>query len=123
MTYQADMLFASHPYFFRDGRKIGLASNFMAVPEWCHDVLMPFQHPVVPKEVTKREFIIDEYCFSLNLARFGIKVTSLCAEQDLKNMLHLNVTTKTEENVLEKAQRWLKGEKVIWPWQEAEGSL
>lgn len=122
MNYQADLLFQSHPYFLRDGRKIGLASNFLAVPRWCHEVLTPLP-PGTPKTVTKREFILDEYCFSLNLARFGMKLANLCEDKDLKNMLHLNVTTGSEKDAVEKARLWLSGKRIAYPWQEAEGSL
>lgn len=123
LTYQADLLFAPHPYFLRDGRRIGLASNFMVVPRWCHDVLTPLPFPIVPSQVTKREFILDEYCFSLNLAKYGLKVTSICENDDLKKILHLNVTSGKEKDAIEKATRWLKGERVAWPWQEEEGTL
>jgi hypothetical protein len=78
---------------------------------------------VIAKEVTSREFILDEYCFSSNLARYGIKLAKLCEDADLKKILHLNVTTGTEKDALAKAKRWLNGERVAWPWQEAEGSL
>lgn len=123
MTYPADMLFAANPYFMRDGRKLGLASNFMVVPRWCHDVLTPLDHPFAPNTVTKRDFIIDEYCFSLNLAKYGLKIAKICEDKDLLNMLHLNVTTGGEKDAVDKAKRWLAGERVAYPWQEAEGSL
>ena len=77
----------------------------------------------VAARLAQRKFILDEYCFSLNLARYGLKVAPLCEDKDLNNMLHLNVTTGTEQDAVEKAKRWLKGEKVAWAWQEAQGSL
>ena len=114
MQYQADMLFASHPYFIKDGRKLGVASNFMVASKFCHDVWTPLVEKVNPSTVTKREFILDEYCFSRNVAQFGIKVCSIAKEDELNRMKHLNITTDNIQDPIEIAKNWLDDRTLIF---------
>src|SRR6185369_17056089 len=43
MTYQADSLFEADQYFVRDGRRLGIASNFLVVHDCNHDIWTPLE--------------------------------------------------------------------------------
>jgi hypothetical protein len=87
MAYEADKNFPSDDYFFRDGRNLGVSSNFLVVPRACHDVLTPFPDDELPsfQGRIKRPFIVDEYCISRNMARFGIKHSGILLPSFMAN--------------------------------------
>lgn len=121
MAFDCRSLFPmDDPYFKRDGRNLGVASNFLVIPEGCVDFWTPLEEPadvVLPK--LKRQFIVDEYCFSRNVARFGLKTTGI-TRQDKQEILHLDVTTtgSDKEKLLKEAKDYLKECEVTkWAWQ------
>ena len=87
MAYSADANFPKDDYFFRDGRNLGVSSNFLCVPKACHDVLTPFpdSERLSFQERIKRPFIVDEYCISRNMARFGIKHSGILLPSFMEN--------------------------------------
>lgn len=76
-------------YFRRDGRMIGSANWFALASSWCLDLWRPLDD-LTPEEAIaninltmperkymKPEHLIDDYALSRNIARFGLKVTTL----------------------------------------------
>ena len=106
MEYQADLLFEADQYFIRDGRKLGMASNFMVVSKFCHDVWTPLELDAkTALTKTKRAFIIDEYCISRNIAKFGLRYMSILNNPEDGNLFyHLNVNTDNVPNCVNLAK-------------------
>lgn len=97
MTYDASEQFPLDEYFYRDGRKLGVVTSFIVVPKACMDALTPFDDRELPKRVSiiKRPFILDEYCISRNMARFGIKHSGILTEEEFNSppMRHWNAAS------------------------------
>lgn len=70
-------------YFQRDGRDVGIASNAVISFKSTHDVWEPLS--ITPEEGRKITFVregdIDEYCLSLNMAKYGLKYTGITWEE------------------------------------------
>ena len=76
-------------YFRRDGRNIGSANWFAVASSWCFDLWRPLDdltaeaameniHPTVAEsKIMKPEHLIDDYALSRNIAKFGLKATTL----------------------------------------------
>lgn len=78
-------------YFRRDGRHIGSCNWFTVASEWCLDLWTPLQDltfkqavqnifPIqaeVASGVITPDHLIDDYALSRNIARFGLKFTTL----------------------------------------------
>lgn len=111
--YDPALYFAPDVYFARDGRRIGICSAFISVPSSCHDLWEPFN---VPYEVALRGINkphgIDDYCFSRNFAKYGLKGTFFPYPTDNieDHVLHLNVggkcDSKQQELILKKAREF-----------------
>jgi len=122
MQFNCSTLFPveDDPYFRRDGRRLGVASNFLVVPEDCFEFWTPLNKPasrVLPK--LKRQFIVDEYCFSRNVAKFGLKTCGIIREGK-QEILHLDVNTTggDKEVLLKEARQYLKECEVTkWAWE------
>jgi len=97
MGFDASLLFAPDPYFLRDGRRLGVSTNFMIADRWCHDVWTPLEFNFQEaQKLTSREFILDEYCVSRNIARYGMHVTGLMETEEADRLTkHLDWTTAT----------------------------
>jgi hypothetical protein len=111
MEFDASLLFEPDEYFFRDGRKKGIATTFMVVPRACHDIWTPLEFSAdVAKTKTKRWFIVDEYCVSRNLARFGLKQTGILEGDSSHLYKHFDLTTESpsKELVVELAKKFAK---------------
>ena len=115
MGFDASLLFEPDEYFARDGRKLGISTCFMCVHRACHDVWTPLDTDwETARSKTKREFIIDEYCVSRNVARFGLKVTGMLEGAFTSLFHHFDVNSKTPnlEEVVEKAKNNFE----TWKW-------
>lgn len=77
-------------YFRRDGRNIGSCNWFTVASNWCIDLWKPLDDltleqalsnifPTVNelRTVVTREHLIDDYVLSRNIAKFGLKYTTL----------------------------------------------
>lgn len=88
-------------YFLRDGRDRGVATGFLVVNNLCHDIWTPLEFGwEKAQKCTRRPHIIDEFCISRNLARFGLKYIGVLQEQpDLQEeyYVHLGAEEKTSE--------------------------
>lgn len=77
-------------YFRRDGRHIGCCNWFTIASEWCLDLWHPLDDMPVEQAfdnifpiqselstVITREHLIDDYVLSRNVARYGLKFTTI----------------------------------------------
>ena len=78
-------------YFRRDGRNLGSCNWFACASDWCLDLWHPLEDltmqeavanisPTVGEHncgIVKAEHLIDDYTLSRNIARFGLKHTTL----------------------------------------------
>jgi hypothetical protein len=97
-------------FFARDGRQIGVATYFMATSSIMHDIWTPLEmssEEAVSK--MKREFVIDEYCISRNLARFGMRLTGVTNKAE--HIYHLSLTTEKPEEDIKRIEEWIQRDK------------
>lgn len=87
MSYKASKFFPCDAYFTRDARDIAISSDFMLASRMCHDVWTPLEGDPASYKIG-RDFILDEYCFSRNLARYGLKFAGSIPEEAM--IFHLN---------------------------------
>ena len=90
-TYTASVNFSCDEYFFRDGRNLGVCSSFMISSKSCHDLWEPFNVPF--EEARKgidRLHGIDDYCFSRNVAKYGLKVAGVVNAENEGKIFHLS---------------------------------
>ena len=92
-------------YFRRDGRMVGSANWFACASSWCLDLWRPLddltpEQAIANIHVTeaeskwmKAEHLIDDYALSRNIARFGLKVTTLNALWQAGNLFVPNPET------------------------------
>lgn len=77
-------------FFWRDGRNIGSCNWFTIASNWCRDLWRPLEdltfeqaleniRPTINEQQTviTRAHLIDDYALSRNLARFGLKFTTI----------------------------------------------
>ena len=84
-------------YFRRDGRHIGSCNWFTVASDWCLDLWHPLDIPyhfalknIFPTQtelstVITKEHLIDDYTLSRNIARFGLKFTTVMEIQAKNN--------------------------------------
>jgi len=92
-------------YFVRDGRDVGIASNFVMSSYLTHDLWKPLS--ITPEEGKKitlvREGDIDEYCLSHNLAKYGLKYSGLTWHEWMRNYV-IHTGTSDRQNAIDLAQ-------------------
>ncbi len=95
MHYDPSFYFPNDDYYFRDGRCIGASFNFLFVPHRCHDALIPFPDDEIESRMAsiKSPFMLDEYCLSRNIARYGLKFSGIIEDLDNPPFKHYNVTS------------------------------
>lgn len=88
--------FKSNEYFRRDGRDIGSANWFTVASDWCLDLWKPHHTRTISSDLAREnilneirpivverqagitpEHLIDDYTLSLNIARYGLKFTTV----------------------------------------------
>jgi hypothetical protein len=88
-------------YFLRYGENRGIATGLVVTSNMMHDLWTPLEFGwEEARKRVNREFIIDEYCLSRNLAKFGLKYTGLFQsepENRKKWFIHLGCEEKTVE--------------------------
>ena len=90
----------SDPYFRRDGRHIGSCTWCVIWSDWCHDLWQPLRDLTLEQALANiqprigeqlagldRAHLLDDYLLSRNIARFGLKFTTLL---DLQQRLKLD---------------------------------
>jgi hypothetical protein len=111
--YNADKQLVMDEYFFRDGRNIGISTCAVAASRLCHDLWTPLEDNFTPEialtKVYKQRDIIDEYCVSRNLARYGLKFTAfLDPAKDYGKAFHLGAFGRDKNQMLDEAKEWYK---------------
>ena len=110
-SYHADRQLYMDDYFFRDGRNIGISTCAVAASRLCHDLWTPLELSLEESEkrVYEQRAILDEYCVSRNLARFGLKLTAIMDPQkDYDKLFHLGAYGRDKELLLDVAKDWYK---------------
>lgn len=104
-------------YFLRDGRDIGISTNFVVSYKSTHDVWEPL--PYTAKEI--EDFAVtdnvirgwghyaDEFCLSYNLAKYGMKYSGITWEDWMKPYI---IHTETEDK--EKALNIARQTRQLW---------
>ena len=108
-SYHADRQLHMDDYFFRDGRNIGISTCAVAASRLCHDLWTPLEisREESEKRVYEHRAILDEYCVSRNLARFGLKLTAILdPNKDYDKMFHLGAFGRDKDQMLEEAKIW-----------------
>lgn len=117
--YDANQYLKPDKYFMRDGRNKGVAAG-LVVSSWAtHDVWTPleFSYEEAIKRV-KRKHIIDEYCLSRNLAKFGLKATGVLDDMSRQHLIqHVGVECRDEED---KGSLVGRAKEIVDRWNLAE---
>lgn len=95
-AFNADNMFEMDEYFKNDGRNLGLVSNFVLTDRQTHKLWEPLNMTWDEARIkTKREFIIDEYTISRNLAKYKLNFTGLNYDDEIKKLFHhIGATTQ-----------------------------
>lgn len=105
-------------FFLRDGRNIGSCNWFAIASDWCLDLWHPLDLSLeeavenikpIPNELANgitREHLIDDYTLSRNIAKFGLKFTTVGKiQEDLglqkANFFWHQYTIPNDEKVIE----------------------
>lgn len=110
-SYNADRQLYMDDYFFRDGRNIGISTCAVASSRLCHDLWTPLEIPLdeAEKRVYKNRAILDEYCVSRNLARFGLKLYPILdPNKDYNKFNHLGAFGRSTDEMIEEARLWYR---------------
>ena len=98
-------------YFMRDGRDVGIATNFVVSSDWTHDVWEPLSlsqkdiEDLAKKENTDAGgadgrgwgHYADEFALSYNMAKYGLKYTGVTWEDWMRPFLiHTGTGDKNE---------------------------
>jgi len=99
-------------YFMRDGRDVGIATNFVVTSDWTHDAWEPLSlsqkdiEDLAKKENTESEndpsqrgwgHYADEFALSYNMAKYGLKYTGVTWEDWMRPFLiHTGTGNKNE---------------------------
>jgi len=97
------------PYFMRDGRDVGIATNFVVTSDWTHDAWEPIPlsakdiESLAKKEVTEDGnqrgwgHYADEFAISFNMAKYGLKYTGVTWEDWMRPyLIHTGTGDKNE---------------------------
>jgi hypothetical protein len=99
-------------YFMRDGRDVGIATNFVVSSDWTHDVWEPLSlsqkdiEDLAKKENTESKndpsqrgwgHYADEFALSYNMAKYGLKYTGVTWEDWMRPwLIHTGTGDKNE---------------------------
>lgn len=99
MCYDASQQF-SNKHFTADWN-VGISTSFLVVPKKCHDALMPFVEDEIKMVMPsmKRQFILDEYCVSRNVAQHKMKYCGILSNLRNPPFRHINVTSGHDSHV------------------------
>ncbi len=102
-------------YFRRDGRHIGSGNWFAVASEWCLDLWHPLDDLTLDEALDnihvtiaeknlgmQREHLIDDYVLSRNIARYGLKFTtvhSICTKLSVYSMMWHDYMATEEEKL------------------------
>jgi hypothetical protein len=107
-AFDSRTMFEQDTYFKRDERNLGVATGFVITHALTHDAWTPLEWGwEEARKKTKREFIIDEYCVSRNIAKYGLKFVGLNYDDSAKKMFyHMGVEgIQDKKGIVEKAKQ------------------
>jgi hypothetical protein len=110
-AYRADTQLILDKYFMRDGRNIGVATNFVVTSDWTHDFWEPLDISAdeVKKYVIKPRFI-DEFCASRNLAKYGLKYAGVAPTPETQRLIfHVGTDGYVEEDCIQRVLDYNRG--------------
>jgi hypothetical protein len=115
-AYDANAFLKPDIYFARDGRNVGVAANFIVSSNWTHDLWTPLDIDVTEaKTRVTRSHIVDEYCLSRNLARYGLKYLGIAPTPDTqRQVFHIGAEGEDEQLSVNKAQEYLHNIQGTW---------
>lgn len=108
-NYNISSKFHTHllDYFLRDGRDVGIATNFVVSYKSTHDIWEPL--PYTPQEIENLSIkglnhrgwghYADEFCLSHNLAKYGLKYSGITWEDWMRPFL-IHTGTGDKEQAL-----------------------
>ncbi len=104
--FDAHTMFNPDIYFLRDGRNRGIAAGLVITSRWTHDLWEPLDMPLEEALTrTKRAHILDEFCLSRNLAKYGLKYTGIERCPEVASWLkHIGVEGEDRKLCIEKAK-------------------
>ena len=108
-------------YFMRDGRDVGIATNFVVSSDWTHDVWEPLSlsqkdiEDLAKKENTDTGgadgrgwgHYADEFALSYNMAKYGLKYTGVTWEDWMRPFL-IHTGTGDKNEALQMARQTLE---------------
>jgi hypothetical protein len=102
MVYDPQITIAKDEYIPLDGTGTAVATNLVVVPWPLHGVWKPLE--MSSTEILsrmKRQFVVDEYCFSRNMTERGIRLSSLALPGAEGNLFkHCNMTTDSKDPLI-----------------------
>jgi len=112
-SYNADQQLKMDQYFLRDQRRIGVSTCAVVTSRWCHDLWYPLPLEMSREQacagILQERKIIDEYCVSRNMARYGLEMQAILdPDRDYNRLLHVGSYDQDQNRILELAQRWKK---------------
>jgi hypothetical protein len=109
-SYHADAQLILDKYFMRDGRNVGVATNFVVTSNWTHDFWEPLDISIDEvKKYVIRPHIIDEYCASRNLAKYGLKYAGTAPTPETQQLIfHVGAENQTEEVSIQRVLEYKK---------------
>jgi hypothetical protein len=126
---QADNRWRYDRFFYRDGRHIGSCNWFTIASDWCIELWHPLDD-ITPEEaisniqptvherntVITQEHLIDDYVLSRNIAKFGLKFTTV--RNIMKNLGHAeDVGYLWHQYTLPPEEKVVKMKEVLKGWQ------
>jgi hypothetical protein len=107
--FNASNYFQADRFFIRDGRDVALCAFFVMTTDLTHDLWKPLKGSYQENQhKTKREHIIDEYCISNNMAKYGLKYSGIGHENHFK---HIGMTTdmpNQHQEVMKQVKQFLE---------------
>jgi hypothetical protein len=109
-SYHARTQLKPDYYFLRDGRNVGIAANFVVTSKWTHDLWEPLDIPLNEAlQNVVRHHVIDEYCLSRNLAKYGLKYAGVAPTPNAQKLiLHLGAEEEDEEETIKIAKKFIQ---------------
>ena len=113
-AYDANKQLQMDKYFIRDGRNIGLSSCCIVTSKLTHDLWKPI---IKDAELSKEDVlnnilqdrkIVDEYCISRNMAKYGLKLYPILPIEQYNMIYHLGAFAQDEKEIITCAKLWLE---------------
>jgi hypothetical protein len=110
-AYHADTQLKMDENFIKDGRNIGLSGCAIATSRHCHNLWRPLPEEMslfqACENILNPRKIVDEYCISRNMARYGYKLHAILDPvTQYDRLFHLGTFGQDQNRILDEARRW-----------------